>query len=261
MRYDEFRDCLQEALREAGLFFPHADRPAETIDVVTTERRWRVFIFRNAPQQAEPFHVSAEISFGWTPFDVARSFTCEEDLLSELLGRKGRPTKTEPRILRVDIVLRASLPYGSTTPMPEPPIFGPWIAALGETLDESLPTDTRRGRGRLATVMGYRGEVEAEAQHTSAGVLSLKGLSLSAFRMVQVPRVWDDPERRESEKGPGKELDQLARRFKGALDGWTRRVAEFATWIRYSPPPPEASSDDGRPDDGDENDPEPETTH
>jgi len=97
------------------LFFPHADRPTETIDLVTTERRWRVFVFRNAPQQAEPFHVSAKISFGWSPFEAARSYTREEDLLSELLGRRERPTKTEPRILRVDIVLRASLPYGSTT--------------------------------------------------------------------------------------------------------------------------------------------------
>ena len=220
-------------------------------------------MFRNAPQQAEPFHVSAKISFGWSPFEAARSYTREEDLLSELLGRRERPTKTEPRILRVDIVLRASLPYGSTTPMPEPQVFGPWIAAVGERLDESLPAGTKGGRGRPPTIMGYRGEVEVEAQHTSEGVLSLTGLSLPAFRMVQVPRVWDDPERRDAEKGAGKALDQLARRFKSALDEWTGCVAELATWIRYSPPPPAASSRGERPDDDDddENDAEPETTH
>ena len=260
MRYDEFRDRLQEALREAGLFLPHADRPTEPIDLGTTERRWRVFVFRNSPQKAEPFHVSAKISFAWSPFESARSYTCEEDLLSELLGRKERPTKTEPRILRVDIVLRASLPYGSTTPMPEPQVFGPWIAAVGEKLDESLPAETR-GRGRSAVIMGYRGEVDVEAKHTVEGVPSLKGLSLSAFRMVQVPRVWNDSERGDAEKGAGKQLDQLARRFKSALDGWTGQVAELATWIRYSPPPPAASSHGGRPDDDDEDGAEPETTH
>ena len=38
----------------------------------------------------------------------------------------------------------------------------------------------------------------------------------------------------------GEELARLAQRFKDALDEWTRSVAELATWIRYSPPPPGA---------------------
>jgi len=32
MRYEEFRDRLQNALGEAGLLFRHSDRPVETID-------------------------------------------------------------------------------------------------------------------------------------------------------------------------------------------------------------------------------------
>ena len=86
MRYDEFRDRWQVALRSARLL-AHHDRPEESIDLTTTERRWR----------------------------LRRSYTCEQDLLTELVGRRaGR--STQPRQMRVDIVLGATLPYGSTTP-------------------------------------------------------------------------------------------------------------------------------------------------
>lgn len=115
MRYDEFRDRLQAALRAARLL-SHQDRPEETIDLTTTVRRWRV---RPLPRPAEPFHAGAMISFHWDAFDSARSYTCEEDLLTELLGRRGARS-TQRRLLRVDITVRAALPYGSTTPMPPP---------------------------------------------------------------------------------------------------------------------------------------------
>jgi hypothetical protein len=62
----------------------------------------------------EPFHAGATSNFRWSPLDSARSYTCEEDLLTELFGRRaGR--STQPRQMRVDIVLGATLPYGSTT--------------------------------------------------------------------------------------------------------------------------------------------------
>jgi hypothetical protein len=56
--------------------------------------------------------------------------------------------------------------------------------------------------------------------------------------MVRVPRVWDDPERREAERSAQVEIGQLARAFKITLDEWTQSVSELATWIRYSSPPP-----------------------
>lgn len=260
VRYDEFRDRLQDALGRQGLSIHRVDRPKETIDLATTERRWRVFVFPLGSPRTEPLHVSARIGFRWSPFEAARSYTCEEDLLTELLGRKDRPTTTEPRFLRVDIILRATLPFGSNTAMPDPQIFGPWLTTVEEKIDELLSTEAKKRGGRTA-VLGYRGEVEVEARHTSGGILSLQGLSLLAFRMVQVPRVWDDPEHREAEKGAGQQLDQLARQFKGALDEWTTKVVELATWIRYTPPPPVAGSDEGAPYDAEEEDDEPEITH
>ena len=72
VRYAEFRNRLENALREVGLFVHDADR-VETINLADTVRHWKAYIRRSAPPSAEPFSVSAEISFRWTPFDAARS--------------------------------------------------------------------------------------------------------------------------------------------------------------------------------------------
>ena len=42
VRYAEFRDQLEGALREEGLFFAGADRRNEMIDLKDTVRHWKV---------------------------------------------------------------------------------------------------------------------------------------------------------------------------------------------------------------------------
>ena len=71
MRYAEFRDQLEDALHGAGLSLYGVDLRVETIDLANTVRRWKVNVYRAAPRSAEPFHVSAEISFYWNPADSA----------------------------------------------------------------------------------------------------------------------------------------------------------------------------------------------
>lgn len=239
MRYDEFRDRLQDALGDAGLLFRNGDRPVETIDLANTNRRWKIYIWRSAPQSAEPFHVAAKVAFHWSPVDTARAYTCEEDLLTKLLGGRQRPMKTERRWIRVDLTLYANLPYGSTAPLPDAQVFGSWIALAGEKLNELL-SEFKQRQQRVVAVTGACEEMEVETRCSSEGALTLKGVSVSGFRLVRVPRVWDDPDRREAEKDIGEELVRLARRFRAALDEWVGRIAELAKWIRYTPPPPES---------------------
>ena len=236
MLYAEFRDQLEDALQKAGLFFHGVDWPVETIDLADTARRWKVCIFRAALGSAEPFHVSAEISFYWTPTDAARARTCEEDLLTELRGRRKRPVRTEPRWKRVDLSLHASLPYGSTTPMPEPRVFGAWTASIEEKIHAAF-SEIEERNGRIVAVLGGHEDLDVQVHFKPDGLASLSGVSTSGFRVVRVPRVWDDPGRREAERGPEKELGSLARTFKAAFDEWIKSVSELATWIRYSPPP------------------------
>ena len=257
MRYAEFRDRLEDALREAGLIFHH-DRRVETIDLADTVRSWKVFAGTAAPG-TEPFHVSALIGFEWDPVDSARAYTCEEDLLTELVGRRRRPIKTERRWMRVDASLHASLPYGSTTAPPEHHVLGPWTAAVLEIADTAFTKIEEKG-GRIVAVLGGHGDLEAHAHCDADGLVSLRAVTISGFRMVRLPRVWDSPGRREAEKDAREELVRLARRFKIALDEWTKSIATLATWIRYSSPKAEAKPvepwfDDEYDDDG------PETTH
>jgi hypothetical protein len=106
--------------------------------------------------------VTAKVSFAWSPFEAARSFTCEEDLLTELHGRKDRPKRTEPRFLRVDFVLSATLPDGSRAPMPDTEIWSPWVAWADEKLGRMLPRETLDRRGRFGAVVSWRGGAEVE---------------------------------------------------------------------------------------------------
>lgn len=239
MRYAEFRDQLEGALREEGLFFHGANRRVETIDLENTVRHWKVHVHRTTPANAEPFHVFAAIEFEWSPVDAARAYTCEEDMLTELVGRRTRLPRTERRWTRVDVSLHATLPYGSTTSISEPQVFGGWAATVVENADTAF-THLEEKDGRVGAVLGGHGDLEMQAHCGPDGLVSLSAVAISGFRMVRVPRVWDSPERRAAEADSRRELGRLARTCKTALDDWTESMGALATWIRYSPPVPGA---------------------
>lgn len=81
---------------------------------------------------------------------------------------------------------------------------------------------------------------ELRARSNPDGVVSLNAIAMAGFRLVRVPRIWDNPERRATEADSHAELSRLARTFTAALDQWTESISALATWIRYSPPPPGA---------------------
>jgi hypothetical protein len=61
MRYDEFRDRWSAVLRDARVL-SYQDRPEETVNLTTMERRWEVHVIGRS---AEPFHPAATIGFDW----------------------------------------------------------------------------------------------------------------------------------------------------------------------------------------------------
>jgi hypothetical protein len=236
VRYEEFRDRLEHALHDARLILRGVDRRVETIDIADMVRSCKIGILRTAHQRAEPFYISAEIGFEWGPLDAARAQTCEEDVLAELVGRRRRPIRTDRRWIRVNLLLRAKLPYGSTTAMPEPDMFGAWTASVVESADVAF-TEVEEKKGHIVAILGGHGDLEVQARCNPDGVPSLTGLEISGFRLIAIPRVWDDPERVKGEKDPGADLRRLAQRYKTARDNWAESVSQLATWIRYSPPP------------------------
>jgi hypothetical protein len=236
MRYEEFRDQLQIALQNVGLLGQRIGNPIETVELDSMGRRWKVYIVGNAATSTEPFHVTAKIAFNWNPFDSARSYTCEEDLLTDLLGRSKSSSKTEPRFILADLELYARLPHGSTTAIPAAKAFGPWADSIKQKLDKVF-NESKWRQGRLIAVLGSLEEIHIESKCDSSGHLSIQGISVAGFRMVRVPRIWDTPDRRAAEKGPAAELSRFAQMLRYSLDEWMTSVAELARWIRYTPPP------------------------
>ncbi len=237
MRYDEFRNRLESALSDARLLFHNGNHPVETVELANMNRRWKIYLYPPAVQSTEPFSTSAKVAFDWNPLNSARADTCEEDLLRELLGRRQRPIRTERRWTRVDLSLYAGLVYGSTAPVPDAEVFGSWIALVRKKFDD-LFTEVKQRRQEVVAVTGGCGEIEVETRCSAQGALTLKGVSISGFRIIRIPRVWDDPDRREAEKDLGADLVRLAKLFRSASDEWASRIAELARWIRYTPPPP-----------------------
>jgi hypothetical protein len=260
MRYDEFRDQLQIALHNVGLFGQRLGNPTETIELESTERRWKVYII--GPSDTDPFHITAKIAFSWNPFNTARSYTCEEDLLEELLGRTKSSSKTEPRFTRVDLELTATLPHGSMSALPDTQTFGSWSESTQQKLDKIF-RESKWRQGRLVAVLGALEELRIESRCDSSGRLSIAGVSIAGFRMIRLPRVWDDPDRRDAEKSAAAELARLAEKFKYSLEEWRTAIAELSRWIRYTPPPADASQVEPLIDDQEDEDESggPETIH
>ena len=227
MRYDEFRDAFLRSLRAAGL--PSEFGPTETIDLTTTTRRCKAAVGGFIRQPVEPFHVTALVSFQWNPFESARTYTTEEDLVTELLGRDEDPSETMPRHLRTDIVLRATLPYDSSTPMPERGIWRSWSLTVDEELARFLPTDAPEHEGGPIIVMGWRGRVEAESRCSTKGELCLSAVSLPSWQAVVPPRIRDARRRtagrrhRTTTREARQALSKCVRRLEGLSHRASRR--------------------------------------
>jgi hypothetical protein len=235
MRYDEFRNQLQKAFQALGLFGQRAGNPAETVNLETMSRHWQIYLVGAPSTDIEPFSVTAKIAFDWNPFASARSYTCEEDLLSDLLGRTKNALKTKPQYIRVDLELFARLPYGSTSTIPDARTFGSWAESVKQKL--KVLNESKWRKEKLVAILGWLGEVQIESKCDSAGCLSFQAVSISGFLMVRVPRMWNDSERQDAEKGAEAELSLLAQKFKHSMQEWNASVVELVRWIRYTPPP------------------------
>jgi hypothetical protein len=97
--------------------------------------------------------------------------------------------------MRVGDTFRATLSYGSTTPMPAADVWVPWVASVGRKLDDAL-TGRRRRKG---ADNAWRGDLAIDGRTTPDGTFSFHGMSVPPCEMIVVPRIWDDLRRRARE--------------------------------------------------------------
>ncbi len=247
MRYDDFRDGLKDALREAGYVLWPA-RTEETLDLRSAARSWKTFLDADHLATAEPlaaslgslsaggqggeaaaFHVCQEVSFTWSARDFARTDTTEDDLLIELFGGDEDLPATLPRHLRIDMALHATLPWGSRALMPSRSHWRSWACSVDSHMAAILPAETPMMDGRPVVVMAWRGMAEVTSRCADDGELCLGAVTLPTWQAVVPPRVRDG----EDDDGDiTAQLKSLAQSYRIALDEWVECVAELGTLIR-----------------------------
>ena len=137
----------------------------------------------------------------------------------ELLGRDGYYLVTEQPWLRVDIILRATLPMDAPMSMPDAGVWRRWAAEVTTRPAPFLPVgggEVDQGEPALC----WRGEPTARLQcDPDDGQLYLSGVELSAWQGIDLPRQWDNPDR-QPDPWPEAQLAEFAERVRRVLQVW-----------------------------------------
>ena len=224
MTYAKLKLAFDAALAGSGLA-ARADA-SERLDLHDLERTYEVFVEPADGQLAEPFHVGATLLWEWTAFNEARSATSEEEMLMAILGRDhGAVIGTERPWLQVFVTLQGVLSMGQSMPMPPQSALHAWaqevVGRLGRT-EPLLPGEAVEEINDGDPLMGWPGTPQVRAGCAQDGVLMLERVELLVWETVDLPRIWEDPERRDD--GPEEQLQALFARVRRAFHLWTETL-------------------------------------
>ncbi|MGH9320453.1 MAG: hypothetical protein ACRD3V_11300 [Vicinamibacteria bacterium] len=134
---------------------------------------------------------------------------------------------TMPRSLRLDFVLKASLPYESQVPMPRSELFCSWS---NSELIDLLPTEAPEHLGRAFLVTGWAGTVEIESRCPAGGDVFLHAVSLPTWQSVVLPRLRDELDE-DPDFDLEHQLESLAEKCRDALQVWMDCIQELRDGI------------------------------
>lgn len=205
-------------------------RPRETIDLASTDRTFKVFVEPMGGSDAEPFHVSAVLSWTWDSLNTARAATTEEDMLTELFGREADSDfVTELPRLRIDVELRAGLLIGKPLKMPSKAAWASWAREVIGRLEDTeplIPTEqTREDAHGCLEVLAWQGAPEAKVSCSPTGDLALEAVSIAAMQILQLPRTVDRPV--EPDDHPDEQLTAMFHRIRASLLAWMQALTNL----------------------------------
>ena len=220
MRYDEFVVSWRRHFESARPFLM-LGAPDELLHLGSMSRHRGVRLMGAGLGQVDPYTISAKVEWRWDALQSARTTTTEEDLVAMVLGDADR-VKTDPPWLRVDVSLDARAHLDARLQLPEPVTWNRWALEISARLEAMLPAHI--GRDSDGAILGWRGDPSVELRCGAGGQLFLTGVGIAAWQAIELPRIWDDPERpRDPEVDP--QLADLARRLRSALDVWAEALA------------------------------------
>jgi hypothetical protein len=232
--YDEFKQAWIQARRDSGLGLLSAFEGMETLGLRSMARTFETFVEPVGGQEAEPFHVGGALSWRWDPLMTARTAMTEEDMLTAVLGRErvwGQKVRTERSALRVDVSLRASLPYGKAIAMPAAPVWAKWAREVHgrlEGIEPLVPEETtREARDGRLEILAWQSDPVARIICSNGGELRLDGVEIAAGQIIELPRHWDDTDRKPDEH-PAGQLHELFARVRAALHAWMQAIDHLA---------------------------------
>jgi hypothetical protein len=221
VKYDDFKAAFCRALDEAGI--PVMGSTDENLDLRSMDRRYEVCIEPVGPQDVEPWFVSGKICWNWGSVHTARTASREEDMLVELFGREdAHEMDTRKPALRVDVEMQANLPWGKAIPMPKPHVWASWadeVMTRLEEIERVVPEETSRETSDgMLEILAWQGEPIARVLIAPGGELKLEAIKVTAFQMLELPRIFDDPDR--DDDHPRDQLVALFKRVKAAMHAW-----------------------------------------
>lgn len=223
MNHDAFRAAWLDALQAIGLR-GYPDRGEDLIDLGTMCRKHSLRVGMGHEQVAEPFFVTMLLGWTWTPVHSARTYTNEEDLLSELLGHEqARAVLTERPWVRVDVQLHATLPWGQPLRLEGADRLHRWTGEVTRALQPMLRSRVERNSAGIEAIHASIREPQARVECGGSGELLLLGVEVEAWRGVQLPRTSDVDDVLEDDTAP--QLARLATDAGAALAAWTRSLA------------------------------------
>jgi hypothetical protein len=227
MNHESFRDAFEAVLRRSRLAV-FGVRGEELLDLHNLDRVHRIAVEPIGGQDAEPFLVTASLSWRWIALQTARTNTTEEDVVTEMIGRDGGVgILTEKPWIRVDIALKATLPYGKPMAMPGPAAMRQWFHETMTRLEQievlTPKEQIREEKVQLTVLAWQQAEPRVYALCQPSGDLMLDAVELGAWQAVAVPRVLDDPDH-EPDAGPEEELAAMFGRTRAALVAWMQAL-------------------------------------
>jgi hypothetical protein len=115
--------------------------------------------------------------------------------------------------------------WGKEIPLPSPAAWASWARETTlrlEKIDPVVPEERVRENKR-GLLLGWQSEPEAQVICGADGALRLRGVELATWQAIELPRRFDDPERR-PDKAPDAQLVAMMERLKAAMGAWAETL-------------------------------------